>query len=228
MKILIIEDNQDIQTMLVEAIGQQGHQTVSAYSGTEGLLLLQLHAIDLVILDLMLPGKSGQDVLREIKSHSVLPVIVISAMNSMDEKIALLKAGADDYLDKPFNLRELMARIDNAIKHYQGSTSKAVYQIEHLVYDSNDHRMTYKQQELNFTPQEFKIMSLFMQNPNKIFTKQELFELAWDSYYIGEDKTLNVHIGNIRKKLFAVSERDWIETVWGIGFRLNPQINTAD
>ncbi|MBG9979732.1 response regulator transcription factor [Facklamia lactis] len=227
-KVLIVEDSMEIQELLTDFLQNNHYATMSAYSGTEALLLANMHSFDLILLDLMLPGKSGGQVLTELQHtlNSQTPVLILSAKNSMEEKIQLLRSGADDYLDKPFNLDELLARMELCLKH-RSIQSKEVkeesYHIGELRYHPASHRICFKQEEINLTPQEFKILSILIKHPQKIFTKQELFQLAWETDYLGEDKTINVHIGNIRKKLLAISQEEWIETVWGIGFRIHPK-----
>lgn len=218
-KILIIEDNDEINGLLKELLVNAGYDVKQAFSGPEGLLYFSSETYSLVLLDLMLPGMAGESILAKIRENSDVPVIIISAKTDMDEKVFLLQTGADDYITKPFDMREVLAIVELQLKRKRMAVKdKTVY--HELNLDSGNHLITINGTSLSFTRQEFAIMELLMKHPDKIYSKQELYEFAWDECYIGEDKTLNVHISNIRKKIKQYSEREYIETVWGIGFRL--------
>ena len=172
----------------------------------------------------MLPGLSGEDLLSEIRQTFAIPVIVISAKSSVDDKVKLLEHGADDYLVKPFDLKELAARIHVCLKRqYQNpAPNEQVYQYQGLSYHLKTQLLTYQEHEIQLTPQERKLLVLFLKHPQKIFTKQELFTSAWEEDYYADDKTIHVHISNLRRRLLNQTGQEWIETVWGVGFRLLP------
>lgn len=219
-KILIIEDNDEINSMLAVALSKAGYTVKSAFSGTEGLLYFSMDHYSLVLLDLMLPGLSGEEVLAKLRSISKVPVIVISAKSEITGKVDLLENGADDYIVKPFDVREVLARVKLHIN--KGNVKKSDEQLigrNGLEIDGNSHTITVDGNAINFTRQEYNILFLLFSNPNKVFTKQELFEAAWNEEYLGEDKTLNVHISNIRNKIKPFTDRSYIDTIWGIGFR---------
>jgi DNA-binding response OmpR family regulator len=221
-KILIIEDNNEINHMLFELLKKNGYETKQAFSGTEGLLYFSLESFDLILMDLMLPGMSGETVLANIRKKSDIPIVIISAKTEVEGKINLLENGADDYITKPFDLREVMARVRLQINKAQSGTEYARQEIisaGELHIDSDAHSVKIHNEEISVTRQEFNILYLLFKNPGKVFTKQELFELAWEEYYFGADKTLNVHISNIRNKLKEYTDVNYIETVWGIGFK---------
>ncbi|MGX7109513.1 response regulator transcription factor [Facklamia miroungae] len=224
VSILVVEDDLQINNMLLEALTKEGYLVTPAYSGSEGQLLFELSNFDLILLDLMLPGLSGLDLLKIIRGEKSIPVIVISAKEQVDDKVELLQAGADDYLVKPFDLKELKARIQVCLKRHQTSleekTSDKRLNFEGLMIDFETRAINYQGQELNLTPQERRILELLLSQPKKVFSKFEIYEYAWGADYLADDKTLTVHMSNLRKKLNQISKRPWIETVWGIGFRL--------
>lgn len=226
MQILIIEDNGEINDLIRDAIigGIESTVCIQAYSGTEGLLYAKNESIDLVLLDLMLPGKCGEDVLKELRSFTKTPIIVVSAKDALDNKVDLLMAGADDYLTKPFEIKELLARVQVQLRRsaeLSGNENlSGTLKHKSMILDRSNHTVTVSSVQLSLTRQEFQILELLLANPNKVFSKQEIYEYAWNEFYVGEDKTINVHISNIRSKIRAVSEENYIETVWGIGFKL--------
>lgn len=219
-KILVIEDSNEINHMLCELLVKNGYETKSAFSGTEGLLYLSMDNYSLVLLDLMLPGLSGEKVLAQIRTSSNIPVIVISAKTEMTGKVQLLENGANDYITKPFDVREVLARVKLQLNHADSlGESVGCITLNELEINPAVRSVTIRGNELNLTRQEYNILYLLFANPNKVFTKQELFESAWNEYYCGADKTLNVHISNIRNKIKQFTDCSYIDTVWGIGFR---------
>ncbi len=242
-RILVVEDDNIINDMIHEAMERAGYECLQAFSGTEGILLVKTEKVDLVILDLMLPGKRGEDVIKEIKAIKNIPVIIVSAKDGIDSKVELLKNGADDYLTKPFDIKELEVRVEVRLRRYRESIGAETVsgsaennRTESKSESSKDKQTTiaYKELELNtdsfqvtvnknpidLTKHEFRILELLMKNPNRAFSKQAIYDFAWDDLYLGEDKTINVHISNIRKKIKVYTETEYIETVWGIGFKL--------
>lgn len=220
-KILIIEDDTDINNLMAECLRKAGYVCTQAFSGTEGLLHAQHGAFDLIILDLMLPGLNGEAVLPQIREEQTAPVIVVSAKDSLDSKVELLTAGADDYITKPFEVQEFLARVGVQLRRTGGAESHQKMLRHHdLVLNESTYAAAVDGTELSLTRQEFKILELLLSHPDQVFSKQDIYDYAWDDLYIGEDKTINVHISNIRKKLKALTDREYIETVWGIGFKL--------
>lgn len=220
-KILIAEDDNGINSMLQTALTREGYACVGAYSGTEALLRLQNETFSLVILDLMLPGLEGQEVLRQARKFTDVPVIVLSAKDALDTKVDLLTLGANDYMTKPFELPELIARVMVQLRNTrQPESGSRVLSYDALSMDMDSKAFSANGNIVPLTAQELKIMELFLRHPGKVFSKNEIYEYAWDDYYIGEDKTINVHISNIRQKLKKYAGREYIETVWGLGFKL--------
>ena len=221
--VLIVEDDEGINSLIKDALTKHGLTCTQAYSGTEGLLNFKTGKFDLVILDLMMPGMTGEVLTGEIRKLSKTPIIVVSAKNSLDSKIDLLAMGADDYLGKPFEIKELIARVDVQLRHVSEGTHDDVdneIRCKDLVLNKETYEVTVSGEVLNLTRQEYKILELLMLYPNKVFSKQEIYEYAWNDFYIGEDKTINVHISNIRSKIKKITDDEYIQTVWGIGFRL--------
>lgn len=229
-RILIIEDDTDINNMMADALRKARYECAQAFSGTEGLLYIGRDAFDLAVLDLMLPGMNGEDLLPQIKAEQNIPVIVVSAKDSIDSKVGLLTSGAEDYLTKPFDIQEFVARVGVQIRRFAGKGEESsggqsdVLSYRELVLHTDSYTAAVGGRPVELTRQEFKILELLLLHPNKVFSKQDIYDYAWDEIYIGEDKTINVHISNIRKKLKAVTEEEYIETVWGIGFRLKKQL----
>lgn len=221
IKVLIIEDDTDINNLISEALTKAGYTCTQAFSGTEGLLCIDKDAYALVLLDLMLPGKNGEALLPLIKQKQNVPVIVVSAKDSLDSKVALLTSGAEDYMTKPFEVQELVARVGVQIRRYSQTEQKErPLRYKDLSLHAASYSATVHGHEIMLTRQEFKIMELLLSHPQRVFSKQDIYDYAWDDTYMGEDKTINVHISNIRKKIKAITDTEYIETVWGIGFRL--------
>lgn len=224
-KILIVEDDTNINHLLYEALSKAGYSCEQAFSGTEAKLLLSMgkQRYDLVLLDLMLPGMKGEDLLEEIRERGDLPVIVLTAKDSLDKKIEVLIGGADDYITKPFEIKEVLARIQVQLRRGGKETAaKASLAFKDMVLDKSAFQVFVEGREVpRLTKQEFAILELLLKNPRRAFSKEDIFEYAWNEPYMGETKTLDVHISNIRKKLKEVTEDEYIETVWGIGYRLH-------
>lgn len=219
--ILIIEDDTDINNLLYEALTKAGYVCTQAFSGTEGILYIEQDTFALVLLDLMLPGKNGESLLPIIKQKQSVPVIVVSAKDSLDSKVALLTSGAEDYITKPFEIQELIARVGVQIRRsFETEQKKEDLQYKDLSLHAASFSAIVNGNEIMLTKQEFKIMELLLSHPQRVFSKQDIYNYAWDDIYMGEDKTINVHISNIRKKIKAITNTEYIETVWGIGFRL--------
>lgn len=221
--ILIVEDDININNLIKEALERKGYKCIQAFSGSEALLILEMgKTIDLVILDLMLPGANGEDVLKGIRKSLSVPVIVTSARDELDTKVDLLTMGADDYITKPFEIKELQARVEVWIRRTKNisDNKKETIQYREIYLDKTNYEVKVNNQVIPLTRQEYKILELLLTYPNKVFTKQEIYDYAWEEYYIGADKTINVHISNIRNKIKKYSDTEYIETVWGIGFKI--------
>lgn len=221
IRVLIVEDEEYISELMKEALSNVGYECTQAFSATEAILCLKQSSYSLVLLDLMLPGMKGEEFLKKIKPRVKTPVIVVSAVEDTDRKVELFKLGAEDYITKPFNIKELVARVAVQIRRSGAAEEEEVLEHKSLSLNRGTYEVKIKEKELNLTRQEFKILELLLSHPNKVFSKQDIYEYAWDEYYVGEDKTINVHISNIRNKLKKLSNEEYIDTIWGIGFKLS-------
>lgn len=220
-KILIIEDDQEISMLLSEILRKSNFETVVAYSGTEGLLQLENNMYDLILLDLMLPGKSGEELINEIREKSSIPIIVISAKVDIDHKVKVLKMGADDYITKPFNQKEVVARVEVQLRKASTPLSHTTEMKWRGLKIYKEKRLaTLNEKELQLTNAEFDILVLFLSKPERAFSKKEIYESIWKDTYYGDDNTISVHISNLRKKIAEITPDEYIKTIWGIGFML--------
>lgn len=221
--ILLVEDEFHINELLKETLEKEGYGCVQAFSGTEARMLLEKYQYDVVLLDLMLPGIPGEEVLKEVCRHGKTPTIVLTAKDTIDSKVEFLRNGADDYITKPFDIQEALARVEVQLRRNNEKYEVQKLSGNGMMLDKDSYRITIDDRELEtITKQEFAILELLLRYPKKVFSKEEIFEYAWEEPYMGETKTLDVHVSNIRKKIKKVSEREYIETVWGIGYRLHP------
>lgn len=223
-RILLIEDDTDINNAVCEYLTRQGCRCRQAFSGTEGLLYWRQEGADLLVVDLMLPGLNGQALLAEVRRTAAVPVIVLSARTAVQDRVELLRLGADDYLTKPFSLEELWLRIGVQLRHAgaarpAGKDTAPTIRYKDWEIDPEKRSLVAAGQPVELTLHEFEIVALLASRPQKVFTRQEIFEQVWNQTYFVEDKTINVHISNIRAKLRPTGTDGYIRTVWGIGFK---------
>ena len=215
--ILIIDDDMHINDMLGKVLTQEEYQVSHAYSGTEALLFLQNNQPDLILLDLMLPGLTGEEILPKI---SDIPVIVMSAKVDVKDKVALLLNGAVDYITKPFDIEELLARIVVQLRKTEKVRNPEKLAYDESLLDITTHCVLVREQEVKLTKTEFAILKLLMENPKQIITKTVLLDRISEDTPDCMESSLRVHISNLRKKLREASGKDYIEAVWGIGFKM--------
>jgi DNA-binding response OmpR family regulator len=216
-QILIIDDDIHIGNMLEETLVKEGYAVSRAYSGTEAVLVLSKAKPDLILLDLMLPGLSGEKVLPHIKG---IPVIVVSAKIDMDSKVDLLLGGAADYVTKPFDIKELLARIAVQFRKASASDGASALTFDDIVLDVNTHIATVAGHEIKLTRTEFAILKLLMQAPSQVMTKSQLLDSMGEDTPDCTESSLKTHISHLRGKLRDAGEKDYIESVWGIGFKM--------
>ena len=218
--IAIIDDDIHIGDVLEEILRREGYSVLRAYSGTEALYLLAQHRPDLVLLDLMLPGLSGEDVLPHIQG---VPVIILSAKVDVEDKVQLLLDGAVDYITKPFHPQELLARIAVQLRRPQAEEAQQVLTVGELSLDPLSRQVTVAGQEVHLTKTEYALLKLFLQHPNQAISKSVILErISLDTPHC-TDSSLKQHMSNLRKKLRQASGKEYLQSVWGIGFRLSQE-----
>ncbi|MCR5228341.1 MAG: response regulator transcription factor [Eubacterium sp.] len=227
-RLLIVEDDNEIGDILEKYLKGNGYDTDRAYNGIEAINKIEEEDFCLVLLDIMLPFKSGDQVLQKVRETKQIPVIIISAKDMIQTKIDVMRMGADDYITKPFDLDEVLVRIEAVLRRttgnlsgIAGSAKKDVIKHKNIEMDRDAARVLVKGQSVTLTSKEYAILELFLTNPNKIFSKTNIYESIWDDTYVYDDNTLMVHISNLRNKLKDLdTEEEYIETIWGMGYRL--------
>jgi len=255
MKILIIEDDKEIANLLSVYLTQNGYETAKKHDGVGGLNELKAHAEEygMILLDMMLPGFSGDELLPRFRTITDIPVIVISAISALDQRLMMMRTGADDYIIKPFELPDVLVRIEAVARRYRinllgtesnaagsgsaatnalsasknpdasgssGNRTARVLTYGNIALNPEDASVLVKGQPISLTAKEYEILLLFLENPTKLFSKANLYKSIWNEEYYPEDKSLNVHMSNLRSKLRKLDDFDYIETIWGMGYRL--------
>lgn len=216
--ILIVEDNIDIHNLIKEVLEKETYKVFNAYSGTEALMVLEKENIDLILLDLMLPGINGEEIIKQVKN---IPTIVISAKISQEDKINVLLNGANDYITKPFDIEELLARIKVQLRIKQEKKENIELKYKDIFLNENTHTLYIKQNQIYLTKTEYAIFKQLLLTPNQVVTKSKLLELISFDTPDCDENSLKVHISNIRKKIRNITNEEYIESVWGIGFKLH-------
>ena len=223
LEILVVEDEPKLAQTISDFLRIQNYDVETKLNGNDNLEYFRQNKqmVDLILLDLMLPGMPGEELLTLIRKKCDIPVIVITAKDELDDKIDIFAKGADDYITKPFEIKEVIARIQVQLRHKNKDMVSDLITYGKLRLDRKAHRIYISDEAVDcITKQEFSILELLMEHPKQVFSKEDIFEYAWDEPYMGETKTLDVHISNIRKKLKKITETEYIETVWGIGYKL--------
>lgn len=223
--ILIVEDDIDIHNLEKTLLEENGYNTLSAFSGTEALLLLEHKEFDLVLLDIMLPGMFGDEVIKKLKEEREIPVIAVTSKDDKESKVSMFNNGVDDYITKPFDVDEFLLRITAVLRRYKISESPInntnILKYKDITLNCDTYEVKVSDREVSLTKIEFKILRLLMSKPKNVFTKNNIYSDIWNDNFIGEDNSVNVHISNIRNKLSKINKDEkYIQTVWGIGFKM--------
>lgn len=225
-KILLVEDDAEISEMLKNYLATENYEVACAFDGQQACTMFDDASYDLVLLDLMIPKISGMGVMQHIREKSFVPIIILSAKDSESDKTLGLGLGADDYITKPFSVVEVLARIKAALRrtmHYDSAGVKepAVLRAGELVMDLSDYTVQKGEESIDLTAKEFEILKLFMQNPKKVYTKEQLYSLVWQDAYCGDENAVNVHISRLRNKIEEDPRNPrYVLTVWEIGYKM--------
>lgn len=224
-KILIVEDDKEISKILTSFLSSNGYETSVAYEGNSASSTMKKELFDLILMDLMLPYKDGEALIKELRKYSQTPVIVISAKSMLETRLEALRIGADDYILKPFDLNEVLVRIEVVLRRAGSAREKEKGMLSSgkLQLFTDGHTLMYDGQNISLTAKELQLLQLMMENPKKTFTKANLYESVWNDVYYYEDNTINVHVSNLRSKLKKATGNDYVETVWGIGYRFKEE-----
>lgn len=221
--ILVVEDDPDINRLLCTVLTNGGYQCRAAFSGSEAMLWAERYQYDLVLLDLMLPGLTGEEFITQIRRGKTMPIIVLSAKAEVEDRVNVLQLGADDFIPKPFDNQEVLARVQAQLRRCHKFSAPAQshrLSFGDLVLDRDAFVVTVGEVQVVLTAREFEILALLMAHPQKVFTREQIYLHVWGEEYYGDDNTVNVHISNLRAKLAKASPREYIKTVWGIGFKM--------
>lgn len=229
-KILLVEDDTEISEMLKNYLETEQYEVDCAFDGQQACAMFDAAPYDLVLLDLMIPKVSGMGVMHHIRENSFVPIIILSAKDSESDKTLGLGLGADDYITKPFSVVEVLARIKAALRRtmqYDGAAEErqargpSVLAAGELVMNLSDYTLKKGEKTIELTAKEFEILKLFLQNPKKVYTKEQLYSLVWNDAYCGDENAVNVHISRLRSKIEEDPRNPrYVLTVWGIGYKL--------
>lgn len=225
-RLLLVEDDAEISEMLKNYLTAENYEVICAFDGQEACAKFDAASVHLVLLDLMIPKISGMDVMQHIRGNSYVPIIILSAKDTESDKTLGLGLGADDYITKPFSVAEVLARIRAALRRtnqydHAAASAPEILTAGDLVMNLSDHTLTRRGQIVDLTAKEYEILKLLLQNPKKIYTKEQIYSLVWNDAYFGDENAVNVHISRLRNKIEEDSRKPrYVITVWGIGYKL--------
>ena len=222
--ILIVDDDVELVTLLVDYLQLEGFAPVAAHNGTEALELLSRQEFEIVVLDVMMPGMSGVEVLKRIREKSQLPVLMLTAKGETFDKVLGLELGADDYMVKPFDAKEVVARIKAVLRRCQTTSAAAestegVIEFDNLRLDMNSYELRVKGKVVEAPPKELELLNCLASHPNRVYTRDQLLDEVWGFEYYGDSRTIDVHVKRLREKLAGASDKWELKTVWGVGYK---------
>ena len=221
-RILIVEDDTVISDIIAYNLNKEGFRSLTAADGETGLSLARSEEPDLILLDVMLPGVNGFEVCRRVRETSAVPIIMLTAREGEDDKVEGLELGADDYITKPFDMREVITRVHTVLRRYLPSETKkndkCLY-FDNLVIDMESYQLTVAGKAMDIPPKEIELLFFLAKNANKVFTRDQLLDQVWGFEYFGDTRTVDVHIKRLREKLEGVSSKWTLKTVWGVGYK---------
>jgi len=219
-KILVVEDDKNIATLLRMYVEKDGFACVTAGDGAEAIGAFKSSRPDLVLLDIMLPSIDGWQVLKTLREESDIPVIMLTAKGETFDKVAGLEMGADDYITKPFEMKEVMARIHAVLRRYEKDDAKARrLSFDNIVIDMEGFELRIREGKVDVPPKELELLFFLASYPNKVFTRDQLLDQVWGFEYFGDTRTVDVHVKRLREKLEGVSDNWSLKTVWGVGYK---------
>lgn len=217
-KILVVDDDSNICDLIEIYLQKEGYKVFKTYNGRDAIKTFSERQIDLIVLDVMMPEIDGYEVLKEIRKTSQIPVLMLTAKGEIFDRVLGLELGADDYMIKPFEPKELVARIRAVLRRYKPQTQKRTLEFKDLLIDADSYIVTYKGERTEMPPKEFELLYFLASNINKVFTRDQLLYEVWGYDYPGDSRTVDVHVKRIREKLSE--QNDWqIKTVWGVGYK---------
>ena len=219
--ILIVDDDVELVTLLVDYLQLEGFAPVAAHNGTEALELLSRQEFEIVVLDVMMPGMSGVEVLKRIREKSQLPVLMLTAKGEVNDRIHGLEMGADDYVVKPFDAKEVVARVKAVLRRSAGAPAADIKQVEYdkLKINLTNYELWVDGKRIDTPPKELELIYHLASNPNRVFTRDQLLDEVWGFDYYGDSRTVDVHVKRLREKLEGVSDKWELKTVWGVGYK---------
>ena len=225
--ILIVEDDVNIRELLQLYLAQEGYRIETAQDGADGLRTFKRAHPDLVLLDLMMPVMDGTQMIRELRTFSNTPVIVLTAKGEVFDKVTLLELGADDYITKPFEMREVIARVRAVLRRFDQDIGEPKLLFDNLIIDKQSYNITVKGSKMEIPPKEIELLYFLASSPNRVFTRAQLLDDVWGFDYFGDTRTVDVHVKRLREKLQGVSDQWEIKTVWGVGYKFELQEGAA-